>query len=481
MQPFTHIYVVLSIINIFFAMAIIFLERRNATATWAWILVLFFLPGIGFIIYIILGRNLSGRKIYKINQREKLAIKAMVNKQKQKIEEDKLMIRDASVDMYKDMIYMNVNSNKSLLTQDNEVEIYITGTEKFEALFSSIEHAKHHIHLQYYIFRNDTLGIRLVELLIKKAKEGVKVRLVYDDIGCLGLKKSFFNGLREAGGEVAIFFSSPIKYINFRLNYRNHRKVAIIDGKIGFVGGFNVGNEYIGLDKMLGFWRDTHLKITGSGVATLQIPFLLDWNLSANQDLKYTEEFFPEFRGNGNIPIQIVTSGPTAKYQHISNNYLKMIHSAKKTLYLQTPYFVPEESLLQDLQIAALSGIDVRIMIPDRTDSKWVKWASSSYIGDLLKAGATCYMYEKGFMHAKTMVVDGKLATVGTANLDIRSMKLNFEVNAILYDVNKAKELEEIFLKDIENCFELTLEDYENRPKMLRFKESIARLLSPIL
>ncbi|MDF9413183.1 cardiolipin synthase [Brevibacillus laterosporus] len=481
MGPISQIYLGLSVINIFLAMALIFLERRNATATWAWILVLFFIPGLGFFIYVILGRNLSGRKLYRINQRENKTLNDMVKWQKQKLQQDKLVYQDASVETYRDFVYMNVTTNKTLLTQDNEVEIYTSGKEKFEALFASLEQATDHIHLQYYIFRQDALGARLVDLLVKKAKQGVKVRVLYDDIGSLGIKKNFFDELKQAGGEVAVFFSSPIPYLNFRLNYRNHRKIAVVDGKIGFVGGFNVGNEYLGLDQVLGDWRDTHLRIEGLAVSSLQITFLLDWNLASGQNILYTEEHFPRWRGSGQVALQVVTSGPTSRYQRIQYNYLKMIHSAKKSLYLQTPYFVPDESLLNDLKIAVLSGIDVRIMIPKRSDNRLVQWASSSYIGELLGAGARCYLYEKGFLHAKTMMVDGSLATVGTANLDIRSLKLNFEVNAIIYDSQTSRKLEEIFLQDISHCTELTLEEYNNRPRLLRFQESIARLLSPIL
>ncbi|RAP28238.1 hypothetical protein C2W64_00450 [Brevibacillus laterosporus] len=481
MGPISQIYVVLSVINIFLAMAIIFLERRNATATWAWILVLFFIPGLGFLIYVILGRNLSGRKLYRIDQRENNTLNEMVRRQKQKIQQDRLVYQDPSVETYRDFVYMNATTNKSLLSQDNEVEIYTSGKEKFEALFASLEQATNHIHLQYYIFRQDTLGSSLVDLLVKKAKQGVQVRVLYDDIGSLGIKKKFFDELKQAGGEVAVFFSSPIPYLNFRLNYRNHRKIVIVDGKIGFVGGFNVGNEYLGLDQVLGDWRDTHLRIEGLAVSSLQITFLLDWNLASGQNIPYKEENFPKWRGSGNVALQVVTSGPTSRYQRIQYNYLKMIHSAKKSLYLQTPYFVPDESLLNDLKIAVLSGIDVKIMIPKRSDNRLVQWASSSYIGELLGAGARCYLYEKGFLHAKTMMVDGSLATVGTANLDIRSLKLNFEVNAIIYDSQTAMKLEEIFLQDIAHCTELTLEEYKNRPRLLRFQESIARLLSPIL
>lgn len=282
---------------------------------------------------------------------------------------------------------------------------------------------------------------------------------------------------------MAAFFSSPIPYVNMWVNFRNHRKLVIIDGEVGYIGGFNIGNEYLGMDRKLGYWRDTHLRITGSAVHLLQARFYLDWNLSAQVQRRMEDEprYFPPSQRTGNVGIQIVSSGPNSEKQQIKHGYLKMIYKAKERIYLQSPYLIPDDSLLTALKMAAMSGVDVRVMIPGRADHKLVYWASQSYLGELLKSGVRCFRYEKGFLHAKTMVVDGQIASVGTANLDIRSFKINFETNAFLFDSATAERLEQIFLEDLAECHEVTREEYESRPLKARLQESLTRLLSPIL
>lgn len=267
------------------------------------------------------------------------------------------------------------------------------------------------------------------------------------------------------------------------VNFRNHRKLVIIDGEVGYIGGFNIGNEYLGMDRKLGYWRDTHLRITGSAVHLLQARFYLDWNLSAQVQRRMEDEprYFPPSQRTGNVGIQIVSSGPNSEKQQIKHGYLKMIYKAKERIYLQSPYLIPDDSLLTALKMAAMSGVDVRVMIPGRADHKLVYWASQSYLGELLKSGVRCFRYEKGFLHAKTMVVDGQIASVGTANLDIRSFKINFETNAFLFDSATAERLEQIFLEDLAECHEVTREEYESRPLKARLQESLTRLLSPIL
>jgi cardiolipin synthase len=315
---------------------------------------------------------------------------------------------------------------------------------------------------------------------VEKAKAGVHVRLLYDHIGSLGIEK-ILQPLVNAGGQVAAFFPSKIPYLNLRLNYRNHRKLAIIDGQAGFVGGINVGDEYLGLVKRFGYWRDTHLKITGSAVYDMQTRFLLDWNLSSEHKLNLSHRFFPPTTNGGDIGVQIVSSGPHSESEQIKNSFLKMIYGAKENIYIQTPYFVPDETLLNALKTAALSGVDVRVMIPAKPDHKIVKWVAFSYMGEVLNAGVKVYQYEKGFLHAKTIVVDGKVSSVGTANFDVRSFKLNFETNALIYDEDIAVKLQQIFINDMTNCRELTLHLYNNRSTAIKFKESVTRLLSPIL
>ena len=310
----------------------------------------------------------------------------------------------------------------------------------------------------------------------------MKVRLLYDDIGSKKTSPKFYQELRDAGGKVEVFFPSLFRIINFRVNNRNHRKLVIIDGKIGYIGGFNVGDEYLGLDKKFGYWRDTHLRITGGAVNHIQGKFILDWHQAGNNKPGHWGEYlFEEEKQTGNSPIQIVSSGPDSETEHLKNMYIKLILSAKKSVFIQTPYFIPDTSFMDACKIALLSGVDVRIMIPCKPDHPFVYWATWSYVGDLLDYGAKILLYENGFLHAKTIVVDEEVACVGTMNIDSRSFRLNFEVSAIVYDEKIATKLYELFLKDIEVSSELTLERYEARSLLIKFKEGISRLLSPVL
>ncbi|MCK4261336.1 MAG: cardiolipin synthase [Halanaerobiales bacterium] len=481
MNLITNTFSILLILNIFFAIAVIFFERRSASTTWAWLMILLLIPGIGFILYLLFGQNLSRRKIFQIQSTEAKEIANIILEQKLQLKNNGIQFKDYSAAKYKDMIHMHLINSDSVFTQDNEVKIFTDGREKFDALFNTIEKANDHIHLVYYIIKNDQLGKQILDALTKKAAEGVKVRLLYDAFGCRFLPKSFFKKLKNAGGEVAIFFPFKIPFINFKINYRNHRKLAIIDGKYAFIGGFNIGDEYLGLNKKMGYWRDTHLKISGSAVYTIQIRFSLDWNNASSKKITFQPKYFPKFNTNGETGIQIVSSGPDSEWEQIKNGYIKMIYSAKENIYIQTPYFIPDESLLDAIKIASLSGIDVRIMIPNKPDHIFVYWATYSYIGELIKTGAKCYIYEAGFIHAKTIVVDGKVASVGTANVDIRSFRLNFEVNAFIYDTKISNQLKSIFEKDIEECNELTLALYKKRSAVIKVKESVSRLVSPIL
>lgn len=320
------------------------------------------------------------------------------------------------------------------------------------------------------------------DALIQKAKEGVQVRVLYDELGSRTLRKKFFKELREAGGHVEVFFPSKLRPINLRLNYRNHRKLVIIDGMTGYVGGFNVGDEYLGLNPKFGYWRDTHIRLQGTAVHAIQTRFILDWNqASHHHTLTYIPNHFPDYGPKGNVGMQIVTSGPDSEWEQIKNGYIKMISNAKRSILIQTPYFIPDASLLDALRIACLSGIDVNIMIPNKPDHAFVYWATLSYIGDLLKAGATVYIYDNGFIHAKTIVVDDEIASVGTANIDVRSFRLNFEVNAFIYDITIAKKLVSTFKEDLLVSRKFTYEEYLQRPLWIRIKESVSRLLSPIL
>ncbi|SES24669.1 cardiolipin synthase [Salipaludibacillus aurantiacus] len=474
--------VVLFLFNILFAGIIIFIERKDASATWAWVMILFFIPFIGFVIYLFLGQNLTRRRLFDWERFRQIGIVDIISKQMDQIRNPEFSFHDEDVDEYRDLIYMHLINNDAILTKDNQIQVLTDGEEKFNQLFEDIQKAKDHIHIQYYIFRYDSLGKKIIEELTKKAEEGVKVRVLYDELGSRKLKRKHFSSLTKAGGEVGVFFPSKFPLINMRLNYRNHRKLTIIDGQIGYVGGFNAGNEYLGKDKTFGYWRDTHLRIKGNAVDPMQTRFILDWNQASKHfSIDYEPRYFPMKSNEGNATVQIVSSGPESEWEQIKNGYMKMIMSAKESVYIQTPYFIPDQSLLDALRVASLSGVDVRLMIPNKPDHPFIYWATYSYIGLLLKSGANVYIYENGFIHSKSIVIDRKMNTVGTANIDMRSFKLNFEVNAFIYHKETSEELAQAFEKDMMESTKLTEELYNKRPRWIRFKESISRLLSPIL
>ncbi|QBP40026.1 cardiolipin synthase [Paenisporosarcina antarctica] len=470
------------ILNIFLAIFLIFLERRDASATWAWLMILFFIPVIGFIVYLLLGRQLRQKHLFRWEGRSQIGIDNLIDYQIEAIEAGTFEFRLSDSLVYKDMIYMHLRNNHAVLTQDNAVTIFNDGEKKFSALLEDLDRAKDHIHIQYYIFRLDRLGTRIYDVLVRKAKQGVKVRLLFDDMGSRGVKKNDFQELTDSGGDVETFFPSIMPLVNPRLNFRNHRKIVVVDGRIGYIGGFNVGDEYLGLDQKFGYWRDTHLRLEGSAVHPLQTRFILDWNqASKDYEIEYSDRYFPAIPLKGSVGIQIVSSGPDSEWEQIKNGYLKLINMAKKYIYIQTPYFIPDASFMDSLRIACLSGIDVRIMIPNKPDHMFVYWATYSYVGNLLKAGAKVYIYENGFLHTKMVVVDDEASTVGTANIDLRSFKLNFEVNAFIYDRETSHQLAELFEQDMLLSTELTMALYKERSRIIKMKESLSRLLSPVL
>jgi cardiolipin synthase len=473
------------LLNIVLAFVIIFLERKDPTATLAWLLVLFIFPGIGFILYVFLSQNFSRKKLFNMKANAQRTFGDFLNIQQDDFNSGKLVIKDKSIKEHKDIIKMNLFKNQAFFTQNNDIQVFTDGREKFDELFRCIENAKESVHVQYYIVKYDDLGKRLISLLEKKAKEGVEVRFLYDCVGSRYLQKKHIKGIIDAGGKVGSFFSSFFRHLNFKINYRNHRKIVVIDGQIGFIGGFNVGNEYLGLKKKFGYWRDTHIKITGLAVTDLQRRFFLDWGNATKEDLNYQHKYFPHMaemeESESGIAVQIVTSGPDQTDEIIKQNYVKLISSARESIYIQTPYFIPDASVMETLKIAALSGVDVRIMIPDKPDHVFVYWATYYNIGELLKYGVKIYKYENGFMHAKTLVIDGAVSSVGTANFDVRSFKLNFEIIAIIYDTLKSVELKKIFEDDMKKSLQLTDEIYSKRGIIIKIKESISRLLSPLL
>lgn len=472
---------IIVILNLVLLAGVLFFERRDIGNTWAWVLLLVFLPIIGFFLYLFLGRSLKQKNFYNLTEKERGSIELEVEKQLSQDHMEK-MRNSPLLKKHKELIRMNLKSSDALLSYDNNLLIFDDGHQKFDALVADIKAAQKEINIQYYIIQPDALGRRIRDALIERAKAGVKVRLLYDEVGSKKTPPRFYKELREAGGEVEVFFPSLLRLINFRVNNRNHRKLVIIDAETAYIGGFNVGDEYLGLDKKFGYWRDTHLRITGGAVNHIQGRFILDWHQAGNNIPGEWEDYSFQIEPNeGTSPIQIVSSGPNSETEHLKNMYIKLILSAKKTVFIQTPYFIPDTSFMDACKIALLGGVDVRIMIPCKPDHPFVYWATWAYAGDLLDYGAKVLLYENGFLHAKTIVVDEEVAAVGTMNIDSRSFRLNFEVSAIVYDEKVAMQLHQLFLKDIEVSSELTSERYAERSLLIKFKEGISRLLSPVL
>ena len=479
-------------VNLLLSVIIVFFQRRDPKAVWTWLLALYFIPGFGILLYLLFGQDFHKSKMFRIKNLE--------DKMRYSVESQEEMLRsfnhenleDPLVRDYGDLIMYNLKTSGCVMTVYNELEIFTDGEAKFEDLRRSLRQARHFIHIQYYIIKNDELFDSIVPILIDRVRNGVEVRILYDGMGGRFMPQKRWEQLEKAGVKVGVFFPALLGRLNLRINYRNHRKIVVIDGNIGYVGGFNIGREYISRDPKFGYWRDTHLRITGDAVVSLQIRFALDWNYATHENLFTNMAYFePQDRADlvramqtGEkrlLAIQIVASGPDTLDRQIRNNYLELFHKARKNIYIQTPYFVPDDAILSALKIAARSGVDVRLMIPCKPDHPFVYWATYSYAGDLLQAGARCYVYDNGFLHAKGVMVDGRVSCYGTANMDIRSFELNFEVNATIYDEEVTRELEEIFRNDLYHCREITPEVYEKRSLLIRVKEQGSRLLSPLL
>ena len=468
------------LINFILVVDLIFRGKRNIDNTLTWIVILVLVPPVGFILYAMFGRSIAKKNMFSVKEKEDKVIKDKILESYVEIESN----LDPYLDENKDIIYTLANSNNAHFTADNDVDIYPESNMFFNSLLEELKKAEEYINIQFYIFKDDRIGKEIIEILKEKAQSGVEVRLLYDAVGGRNLSRKAVKEMKEAGVQVANFFPSFLNIINFNINFRNHRKIVVIDGKVGFVGGFNVGDEYLGRDPKFGEWRDTHIRLTGSCVIDLSMRFLLDWRYTTKENLDLAKYFTKKReKSTGNVGIQIVSSGPDiTELDEIKYGYMKMIQKARDYVYIQSPYLILDKTLMETLKVACLSGVDVRIMIPSKPDHPFVYWASYSYAGELLDYGAKIYTYgEDAFLHAKTIVYDDSVASIGTANMDIRSFELNFEVNAFIYSEEKAREQRMLFEKDIENSREITKEIYESRSTYIKIKESISRLLSPVL
>lgn len=484
-------------VNLLLSIGIVFFQRRDPKTVWAWLLALNFIPVFGIAFYLLFCQDFKKSKMFRIKEVEdRLSLQARI--QERCIRDRNLALLGELAGDYESLVLYNLETSGSVLTMNNKVGIFTDGEEKFRDLKAELLKAESYIHMEYYIIKDDEVFSSLAPILEQKAAQGVRVRILADGMGGRFMPKARWETLKKAGVQVGIFFPPVLGRLNLRVNYRNHRKIAVIDGRYGYVGGFNIGREYVSKDPKFGYWRDTHLKLGGEAVLGLQIRFALDWNYAVGENLFKDADYFelhiptdrPAMQEESgkvscvhipSVGIQIIASGPDTLYRQIRDNYLELFHRARKHIYIQTPYFVPDDAVLSALRIAARSGVDVRLMIPCKPDHPFVYWATYSYVGDLLRAGARCYTYENGFLHAKGVCVDGRVCCYGTANMDIRSFELNFEVNAVIYNRQVTEKMEEAFIRDLGRCREVTEEIYRNRGLWVRFKEQCSRLLSPLL
>lgn len=476
-------------IYIVFTVIVLLLDNREPSETFAWILIFILLPGFGFVLYLLTGRN--WKRSY--DQKRKLPQYIAKNlitlfKPIDGVQEELIKTMKNRWAVYQDdLMTLLYRNSKSLLTLNNKVKVYHRGKEKFDDLLKDIKEAKDFIHLQYFIwYSDDVLGQKLKKLLIEKIKEGVEVKILYDYSGCfMTLGRGYIRSLREAGIQIYPFFNylSPLKM--HTLNYRNHRKIAVIDGKIAYTGGMNVGQEYIDGGKKYKSWRDTHMRFEGDSVNILQAIFAIDWFNTVFKEDIFDKKYFPtlpeEAELTGDLPVQFPTSGYDSPWPAIMHLYFSFITMAQKDITIVSPYFIPDASLLMALKTAAMRGTKVTVLMAGVYDNPIPYWAAFSYFEELLKSGVRIFQYQKGFMHAKILTCDGRMCSLGTANFDLRSLKLNYEVNAVFYDEQLTKETNQQIAKDLEGSKEVTLADFNQISFLVRLRNSLMRLFSPLL
>ncbi len=477
------------IAEIFYALVVlavtikIIYDTHDSVKTLGYLLLIVFLPIVGIIFYFSFGVNYRKQKLYskKIVRNNTLfqsLYEYIMAKSKEQIDVHKELLDNKA-----SLAQMMLTGSSSPLAEISDLKLLINGEAKFPEVLAALEQARDHIHIEYYIYADDHIGNQIKDILIRKAREGIKVRFIYDDFASHKLGRRMVKELRNAGVEVFPFYKVRIFMLANRMNYRNHRKIIVVDGEYGFVGGINVDDRYINDGKNKLYWRDTHLSFRGHAVGGLQYVFISDWNFCARQQIEITNRYFPI----SNVPtrpdslVQIINSGPDSELAEIMLSYMGAISAANSRIFVTTPYFIPNETIMNAMKTAALKGIDVRLLVPGISDSRLVNAASCSNYQELLEVGVRIYRYNKGFVHAKTMVVDDNLSIIGTANMDIRSYDLNFEINAMVFDRQLNSELAAAFMNDLQGSQELNLEEWKSRRKWIQFGETLARLVSPLL
>ncbi len=456
------------------AMIAVLMDNKQPAKTMAWLLLLLFMPVVGIVLYIFFGQNTRKERLISNRSMDQLTKRSML----EFVEQENLHLPKRN----KPLMNLFTNQNWAFPFKDNQVEIFTDGYDFFLTLLYNIGCAKEHIHLDTYIFEDDALGYLIADALIDKAQEGVEVRVIYDDVGCWKVKDEFFERMRDAGIDVHAFMPVHFPAFTSKVNYRNHRKLCVIDGKVGFIGGMNIAQRYVKGNHGQG-WRDTHLRIEGGGVYAIQRAFLVDWYF-VDRTLITDRRYYPpvDERINNNCLVQVVTSSPVSPWPDIMQGYVRILLQAQRYVFMETPYFLPTEPVLFAMRTAALAGVDVRLMVPRHTDAKLVQWASRSYMMEAMEAGVKVYLYDKGFNHSKLLVSDDNLCTVGSTNIDFRSFENNFESNAFFFDESMALRIKAIFLQD--QSHSLLVDDvayFVKRPFLKRLFESVVRLLSPLL
>ena len=466
----TYIFLIIYTITIVGIILVVITDNRNPLKTLPWIVVLVLAPGVGLVFYFFFGQNLSKQRIISRRTRKRITT--------QLEESDRDGTRRIPNDQ-RTLARLLYNTSHAVPLYGSRITPYTEGRTKMEALLAEIARARHHIHLQYYILSDDTTGRRLCDALIAKAREGVEVRILYDDVGSRSVKKRFFARMRRAGIEVRPFLHVKFPRFTSKVNYRNHRKIAVIDGRVGFIGGMNVADRYV-RGTGWGSWRDTHFRIEGSGAAGLQVSFLSDWSATTKQHITGAA-YFPQSERHAENILQIVPSGPFGQWRALLQADSYAVSNARRRIWIQTPYYLPSDVLNTALQVAALAGVDVRLMLPARSDSKIVDLASHSYLDDMMKAGVKILFYKPGFLHSKLLIIDDTLTVIGSANMDFRSFEHNFEINAFVYDTEFTARMDAVFRDDATRCHALTPGEWFNRPRPRRWAESLMRVFSPLL
>lgn len=456
---------------ILFTIVIVLLDNRNPVKTMAWVLVLVFLPVVGLAFYFFFGRNTRKERLISKKGFSRLSKRPMAEYQAQEALGD-FTGRNQLIPFFHRV-------SNALPFEGNDVQVFTDGYSMYQELFRRIAKAKHHIHLEFYIFENDAVGRLLRDLLIDKAREGVSVRLLYDDVGCWDVNPMFYDGMLCEGIEVRSFLKVRFPQFTSKVNYRNHRKLAIIDGKVGLIGGMNIALRYL-KGVPWGVWRDTHICLKGKAVYGIQTAFLTDW-FAVDRTLLTSAQYFPKMDTVGTSVAQIVTSDPVGEWHDIMLGLVKAISCAQRYIYVETPYFLPTEQVMAAFQTAALSGVDVRLMIPKKADAFITHKGTMSYLDELMKSGVKVYFYRAGFLHSKLWVADDEWASVGSTNLDFRSFEHNFEANAFFYDEKTVCTLKEIFLEDMKKCMTLSQKIWDKRSFKNKIVESVVRLLAPLL